>query len=59
MTEDGTDPDESMDHDELIVGNLCELIISIVRGLGPKFYPYFKDKTGEMLFKRLHPLYSS
>lgn len=40
--ENSEDDDEDLDHDEVILGNATDVLISISKALGDSFLPYFK-----------------
>lgn len=40
---------EDMDHDEIILGNSTDLIISMSNALGPQFAPFLKE-LGPVLY---------
>ena len=37
---DESDSDEDLDHDEIILGNATDVIISVSKALGDSFVPY-------------------
>lgn len=39
--EEDEDDEEDLDHDEIILGNTTDLIISLSKALGDQFLPYF------------------
>lgn len=55
--EDQSDSDEDLDHDEIILGNATDVIISVSSALGDSFLPYL-NKLAPKLVKYLgedHP----
>lgn len=40
--EEEEDEDDGIDHDELILGNISDLIINLARAYGNDFAPYFE-----------------
>ena len=55
--DDYSDSDEDLDHDEIILGNATDVIISVSKALGDSFVPYL-NKLAPKLVKYLgdeHP----
>lgn len=55
--DDQSDSDEDLDHDEIILGNATDVIISVSKALGDSFVPYL-NKLAPKLVKYLgddHP----
>lgn len=55
--EEESEDDEDLDHDEMILGNTSDVIISLSKALGDQFLPYL-SKLGPKLYQYLgedHP----
>jgi len=47
--EEESEEDDGIDHDEIILGNVTDLIIAISRALGNHFAPYFDELTKHLI----------
>lgn len=55
--EEKSEDEEDLDHDEIILGNVTDVIMSVAKALGDDFVPYLQ-RLGPKLYKYLgddHP----